>query len=821
MNLNSIFRLLPAAAILGCLSPNSAEGWEPLWAHPQNPYILEFRGQPTVLHTYGEQYSSVINTAFDFVPYLDVLKRDGMNLTRAFLVGFRLLDSNSTTTPLAPSPAEFLQPWPRKNTHGNALDGLGKWDFTAWDENYFVRLNAFAQACSDRGIAIEMTLFCTQYNAAHWQVSPFNPANNVQGFGPASPFDSLRPVDANLLAAQEAVVRRIVRELNRFDNIYFEIANEPFWDEPGIKDAMEADFHNRMLTIIRNEESTLPNRHLIAHNYPQQLAALSSDFDVINEHYPAYVPTTTIAGAEALLRDHYSRARILSFDETDTTSPTQTRLESWMFILGGGGIYSGLDVPNHVYTDQNESGDTVFGRANRGAIRNLATYLTQLDLVGLRRNLSWVTGGLSAGATLQAMSKPDQQYVAYLHHGRSSVTAFQLSYNPIDSSTHTASPVVTLPQGTWLAVWTRPSDLVELRRETFTHAGGARTLGSVTYQEDAALRIDRIADGSNVAPVGNADSYTVPQNSPFVVAAAGVLANDEDAPFSHLTAVLDEGPAHGALTLASNGGFTYTPFVGYTGSDSFTYRANDGSLNSNVATVSLTVNAVVIGAFSNGGFESGYTRWTRSGNQVISSAVAATIPEGLNHVTFNSDQASPNGILAQTFTTIPGRTYMVDFHIGVLSYNGDEQRMQVDVTQATAPVSRTFPISGITGGATLWFGNTLSFTASGTAATLTFRDRSPTTNALDLLLDHVRVSSFSAPPGILPMMPTISGNPGNITIQATATTPGVYFLESSVNIVNWTRIGTMELSGPGALLFLDSRVPITNMFYRIGVQLPN
>jgi hypothetical protein len=71
------------------------------------------------------------------------------------------------------------------------------------------------------------------------------------------------------------------------------------------------------------------------------------------------------------------------------------------------------------------------------------------------------------------------------------------------------------------------------------------------------------------------------------------------------------------------------------------------------------------------------------------------------------------------------------------------------------------------------------------------------------------------------MMPTISGNPGNITIQATATTPGVYFLESSVNIVNWTRIGTMELSGPGALLFLDSRVPITNMFYRIGVQLPN
>ena len=52
------------------------------------------------------------------------------------------------------------------------------------------------------------------------------------------------------------------------------------------------------------------------------------------------------------------------------------------------------------------------------------------------------------------------------------------------------------------------------------------------------------------------------------------------------------GPAHGTLTLNANGSFTYTPAANYNGRDSFTYRANDGTLNSNVATVSLTVTAV-------------------------------------------------------------------------------------------------------------------------------------------------------------------------------------------------------------------------------------
>ena len=51
-------------------------------------------------------------------------------------------------------------------------------------------------------------------------------------------------------------------------------------------------------------------------------------------------------------------------------------------------------------------------------------------------------------------------------------------------------------------------------------------------------------------------------------------------------------PAHGTLTLNADGSFTYIPAANYNGSDSFTYKANDGTVDSGVATVNLTIAAV-------------------------------------------------------------------------------------------------------------------------------------------------------------------------------------------------------------------------------------
>src|SRR5206468_10617345 len=74
-------------------------------------------------------------------------------------------------------------------------------------------------------------------------------------------------------------------------------------------------------------------------------------------------------------------------------------------------------------------------------------------------------------------------------------------------------------------------------------------------------------------------------------AAPGVLANDTDADGNALTAVLVTAPAHGAVALNSDGGFSYTPIAGYAGVDSFSYKANDGKDDSAAATVTIAIAA--------------------------------------------------------------------------------------------------------------------------------------------------------------------------------------------------------------------------------------
>ena len=95
---------------------------------------------------------------------------------------------------------------------------------------------------------------------------------------------------------------------------------------------------------------------------------------------------------------------------------------------------------------------------------------------------------------------------------------------------------------------------------------------------------------SNVAPVANADTYTAEKNSTMTIDAPGVLGNDTDANTDPLTASKLTDPGHGAVTLNANGSFTYTPTAGYTGDDTFTYRASDGALYSSSATVTIHIN---------------------------------------------------------------------------------------------------------------------------------------------------------------------------------------------------------------------------------------
>ena len=96
----------------------------------------------------------------------------------------------------------------------------------------------------------------------------------------------------------------------------------------------------------------------------------------------------------------------------------------------------------------------------------------------------------------------------------------------------------------------------------------------------------------NDTPLTLADAYSVNEDAVLtVVVASGVLANDTSQTSAPLTATVNTQPAHGALTLNSNGSFTYTPTLNFFGTDTFRYIASDGTNQSSATVVTLTVNA--------------------------------------------------------------------------------------------------------------------------------------------------------------------------------------------------------------------------------------
>jgi len=131
----------------------------------------------------------------------------------------------------------------------------------------------------------------------------------------------------------------------------------------------------------------------------------------------------------------------------------------------------------------------------------------------------------------------------------------------------------------WEGVWDA-SDLSAGDHTIEVQAVGSTTRSDIitTYVYDA-----------NRPPVAYDDNYTAQQGQVLTVDSPGVLGNDTDADGDVLSAFPMTDPGHGTVMLYPNGAFIYTPEPGYIGEDSFTYVANDGRDDSNIATVFIEV----------------------------------------------------------------------------------------------------------------------------------------------------------------------------------------------------------------------------------------
>ncbi len=211
----------------------------------------------------------------------------------------------------------------------------------------------------------------------------------------------------------------------------------------------------------------------------------------------------------------------------------------------------------------------------------------------------------------------------------------------------TVAPLVSDPDGGKLttSVVTDPTHgtLTLVPAGTFTYTPELNYTGpdSFTFKAndgttDSNVAAFKLNVKPSVAPVAKDGSATPNENKKFNGTVAP-LATDANGDTLTLAPVAQ--PTHGTLTLAAAGTFAYTPDKDYVGPDSFTFKANDGALDSNVATLKLDVKASVPPVAKDGNA-------TASENKAFNGTVVplVTNPNG-DTLTYATVAAPTHGIL--------------------------------------------------------------------------------------------------------------------------------------------------------------------------------
>ncbi len=442
-------------------SPN-----DPLRLHPENPHYFQFRGEPTVLVTSGEHYGAVINLDFDYGAYLDELARHGFNHTRLFSGTYREIPGSFGIqgNTLAPAPGRYAAPWARSDTPG-CFDGGNKFDLTRWDEAYFTRLNDFVACANQRGIVVEVTLFCTMYGEELWKASPMHAANNVNGVGNVGRDEVYGLKEEALTDVQVAVTHKIVRELNPFDNVYYEICNEPY--ERG---GVHTDWQSRVIAAVREVEKTLPNQHLISLNFAHGSARITKPHPEVSLYnFHAATPEAVTL--------NYGLGRAIGDNETGGSRRDDAtyRIQGWEFVLAGGALFSHLDfsfaATHSRGTLLDHRGPGGGSPALRRQLQVLKEFIHSLEFVRMKPDNSVIKGGVPEKGRAWALVEPGRAYAIYV-----------VGRGPVELT-------LELPSGVFRAEWINTLDGSLDREESFAHGGGPRRVQSPDFAEDIALRV--------------------------------------------------------------------------------------------------------------------------------------------------------------------------------------------------------------------------------------------------------------------------------------------------------------------------------------------
>lgn len=404
---------------------------QPISLHPENQHYFQYKGNPLILVTSAEHYGAVLNADFDFEKYLQTMHKEGMNYTRIFTGSYVEIPGsfgigNNT---LAPAVGSFITPWKRTEEEG-FYKGEKKLDLNEWNTEYFERLKAFVSLANELDIIVEVTMFCSTYQDKSWERHPFNSGNNINSIPLNLERQKSNTLDNNVLTGyQKNMVEKIVIELNDFDNVFYEIQNEPWSDDPQkvmrtlrtlIPDPGKGgwykwaetaspeslEWQKIMAQIIVDTEVQLPKKHIIAQNYTNfkhSLDKVDPNISILNFHY---------VWPEAVWMN-YGWNRPVSFDESGFSGSSDSTYlrQAWQFMLAGGAVFNNLDYSFFVRKEDGTGENNAPGGGStnfRKQLTYLRGFIESFDFVKMAPDYNVISH--APGVEVQAISQPGSQY---------------------------------------------------------------------------------------------------------------------------------------------------------------------------------------------------------------------------------------------------------------------------------------------------------------------------------------------------------------------------------------------------------------------------
>ena len=433
--------------------------------------------------TSAEHYGAVLNLDFDYKKYLQTLYEEGMDYTRIF-TGSYVENAQSfgiEKNTLAPLKGKFIAPWARSEVPGY-VNGGNKFDLDKWNTDYFERLHNFVATAEKLDIIVEVTFFSSIYRDDYWKYCPFYSENNINSTDRIERIFVHTKRNGNLFKYQEAMVRKITRELNQYDN-------EPWSDQQGgifllnktnipkdqpwhtksdLASDLSMEWQKEIASIVRDEEKNLPKKHLIAQNYcnyGQPISEMDPNIDIMNFHY---------VWPEAV-HWNYGYDRPINFDESGFSQNEEStyRKQAWRFILAGGAIFNNLDysfVAGHEDGSFEKNTSPGLGtKFLRKQFKFLKDFMAELDFVNMRPANHWMKH--APGFIYQGLAKEGEIY-CYYFEGSDDIEV-----------------LLKVKDGKYVIEWWDPASGEKIKSESLKSKNGILQISVPEVAEDVVLKV--------------------------------------------------------------------------------------------------------------------------------------------------------------------------------------------------------------------------------------------------------------------------------------------------------------------------------------------